>query len=222
MSGGPSEDPVIHVVPARRVTAGLEDRIVELFVASYEDADPDYLRASLERLGSVALAFEGARLIGFGLGDRRRTDLPRLPDQDVHLAGLICVAADHRRRGLMGALGSRAIASDAAPTGGLLCGRVAHPASLRGMTRMPGQVPVLGRPPSVWHRAVGQAIADVYGATSFDPETFVCRGRGRPIGSPRLIVDATPDEWALFAHVDRARGDSLLAFAWMGPAPAGW
>ncbi len=88
------------------------------------------------------------------------------------------------------------------------------------MACMPGTVPAVGRAPSAWHRDVGRAIADAYGAASFDPETFVCRGR--PPGAPRGSAPATADERALFAAVDRARGDSLLAVAWLGDAPADW
>jgi hypothetical protein len=42
------------------------------------------------------------------------------------------------------------------------------------------------------------------------------------IGVPVVAVEATSDEWARFAPVDRRRGDSLLGIAWGGDAPLGW
>ncbi|MCW5889901.1 MAG: hypothetical protein KIT14_05050 [bacterium] len=223
MSGRRADEPVVHVVSSRRVTSGLEDTMVALFAATHHDADPDHPRALLRRLGRVALAFEGRVLVGFALGERRRLDLPRLPAQEVQLVGLACVAEAHRRRGLVRALGTRVVAGDEpSPVSALVCGRVAHPTALGDLPRLPGAVPQVGRVPSAWHRDVGRALATVHGAERFDPATFVCRGRGRPIGAPRRATPVTPDAQALFAAVDPARGDSLLALAWTGAAPRGW
>lgn len=215
-------EPVVHVVPAARVTGALEECVVALFVATHHDADADWVRELLGRLGTVALAFERATLVGFALGDHRRIDLPRLPAQEVHFGGFVCVADGHRRRGLMRRLGARAVAPDGATaSGALVCGRLSDPVGLRAMRRLPGSVPSAGQAPSAWHRDVAAALAEAYGA-AFDPATFVCRGRGRPIGAPRIAPEATADERALFAAVDRGRGDSLLAVAWRGAAPPGW
>ena len=41
-------------------------------------------------------------------------------------------------------------------------------------------------------------------------------------GWPVIEIEATPEEWELFAPVDRSRGDSLLGLAWNPNAPEGW
>jgi hypothetical protein len=90
------------------------------------------------------------------------------------------------------------------------------------MSRNPSAVPRRGHRPTRWQRAVGTAIAEAYGSPGFDPETFVVRGSGRPVGFPAIEIDATPEEWDLFAPVNRQAGDSLLGIAWNPDAPAGW
>ncbi|MFN8642099.1 MAG: hypothetical protein U0802_10760 [Candidatus Binatia bacterium] len=75
--------------------------------------------------------------------------------------------------------------------------------------------------PTPWQREVGAAIAAAYGAAAFDPATFVCRGRGTPIGWPVVEIEAMPEEWALFAPVDRARGVCSGSPGWANRSP-GW
>ena len=205
-------------------TLGADDerRVVDLFAANYRDADVDYLRESMRALRLIALARDGAAIVGFSLADNRRLDLPRLPNRVVRLAGLACVAPAYRRRRLMVALSSLTVRHDLGDDPGLVCGRMAHPATFRLMERLPTAVPRIGVPLTDWQREIGAAIAAAYGTRAFDPATFVCRGRGRPIGYPRIEIEATPDEWAQFRHVDRARGDALLGFAWLSPPPPGW
>jgi hypothetical protein len=212
-----------EVIRADALTAGDEQQIASLFERSYEDADVGYLRESLPHLRTVSVARLAGAIVGFSLSDSRRIDLPRLPAQVVRLAGLACVADALRRRGVMNELSRLGVISTGfADEPGLVCGRMANPATYRGMLRLPSAVPKPGVSPSAWHREVGTAIASAYGVRRFDPETFVCGGRGRPIGHPRIAIDATAEEWEMFRHVDRSKGESLLGFAWLGPAPAGW
>jgi hypothetical protein len=99
---------------------------------------------------------------------------------------------------------------------------MAHPATYRHLSRLPGAVPRLEVPPTPWQQAVGRAIADAYGVVHFDADTFVCSGRGRPIGHPMMDIEATPEEWKLFERIDRSRGESLLGMSWIREPPAGW
>ena len=198
-----------------------------LFDEAYASANHPYLDKSLARLRFVAIATKhSGEAAGFALGDVRRLALPRLPDlQRVSLGGLGCVAADYRRRGLWGALNRRAHEAAAeSPRPGertLSCGRMAHPASFRGMSRSTTLVPRLNRQPTAWQREVGLAIADIYGS-HLDPETFATIGDGEPIGYPRMEIDALHGEWDAFTHVRRERGDALLAISWSPTAPPGW
>lgn len=195
-----------------------------LFRENYRQANAAYLDKSFPGFKHISIATRGPEPAGFALGETRYLDLPRLPAQMVAMAGICCVGAAFRRRGLFVELERRAIAEgQAAPTGRWIsAGRVAHPASFRLMTHLPSAVPRAGVTPSEWQRAVGQAIADAYGVRDFDPATFVCKGAGVPIGYPVLDVDVTPEEWRVFEPVDRDRGDSLLGIAWHPDAPEGW
>lgn len=65
-------------------------------------------------------------------------------------------------------------------------------------------------------------MAGAYGVEHFDPATFVCAGSGKAIGYPILDMDVEPEEWEVFAGVDRDRGDSLLGLCWVPDAPEGW
>jgi hypothetical protein len=151
-------------------------------------------------------------------------ELPRLSAQTVSLAGIACVAPEFRRRGLFRELGRLAITAGTAPENPrrLVCGRVAHPAALRTIGRIPTAVPRPGIRPTSWQQNVGKTIAEAYGVHTFDPTTFVCIGDGRPIGYPRIELEVEPHEWDLFQPVNRDRGDALLAIAWVPEAPPDW
>jgi hypothetical protein len=99
---------------------------------------------------------------------------------------------------------------------------MAHPAAFRVMAGNPTAVPRPGTSPTPWQQEIGRAIADIYGVHSFQPQTFVCKGTGKPIGYPVLEVEVEPKEWEVFRPVDRERGDSLLGIAWSPDAPPGW
>lgn len=195
-----------------------------LFAANYREADLAYLEKSLVKLRylSLATAADGTPA-GFALGESRVMDLPLLPETTVRLAGLCCVSPAYRRQGLFGRLERLALAEGSLMTGArfLSAGRMAHPGSFRTMRANPTVVPRPGIHPTPWQRAVGAAIAAAYGS-AFEPETFVCRGSGVPIGYPLIELDCTPEEWELFTPVDRSKGDSLLGISWSPDAPPGW
>ncbi len=214
----------IRTLTAGALTPADREAIFALFRASYREANAAYLEKSIDKLRNVAIATQDGAPAGFSLGDVRVLDLPRLPAQTVALAGICCIDAAFRRRGLFGALEQAAmLGAGIVPAGPwLACGRMAHPVSARTMIANPTMVPRRGAPTTRWHRAVGTAIADAYGSHDFDPETFVVIGAGTPIGYPILEMEVEPWEWELFVPVDRSRGDALLGMCWRGDAPPGW
>jgi hypothetical protein len=214
--------PTFEALDAAAISPADERAACDLFARTYRDADLDYLRDALRRLRTIALARHAGELVGFALGESRQLDLPRLPAHTVRLAGLACVAPEVRRRGVMQALQERTFLAHPQGAAGLACGRMAHPATYRQMSRLPGTVPRLGVPPTRWQQEVACAIAEAYGVARFDPATFVCAGRGRPIGYPLMDIEASPDDWTLFERIDRDRGESLLGLCWLREPPPGW
>jgi hypothetical protein len=217
--------PVDFAVVATRALDGRSIApVLALFRASYRAANEEYLRASLARFPFLATATSGQSLVGFALGEMRLMDLPRLPAQAVALAGICCVDACFRRRGLFGELERRAFGACGVAPGRrvIYCGRVAHPASFRTMTANPTHVPKRGIPPTSWQQEVGALIAQAYGVKRFDPQRFTCIGSGVPVGYPIMEMETQPGEWDVFAAVDRRRGDSLLGLCWTPDAPQGW
>lgn len=214
----------LQVRQARALSPPERREILALFETSYARANPRFLERSLETLRNVAVARSAGRMVGFALGETRVMDLPRLPSQLVSLAGLACVAREHRRQRLFASLARLALIAADAPARPrrLFCGRMAHPVAMRGMARLATVVPKPGLPPTPWQQEVGRTIAAAYRVHGFDPETFVCRGSGEPIGYPELEFEAEPEEWKVFRAVDRDRGDALLAIAWVPSGPPGW
>jgi GNAT superfamily N-acetyltransferase len=216
----------VRVEESATLSAASRDALFELFTLTYDQADPEYLERSLSRLRFVAIAgAPDGEVVGFSLGDRRDLDLPQVGRTPALLAGLGCVHPDRRRAGVFRYLANVSLRAAGplpdvpVPLG---AGRMAHPASMRTMAAVPSRVPQAGVRPTELQQQVGMIVADAYGVASFDPETFVCRGSGKPIGFPRMHQDVEPHEWDVFAPVDRSRGDSLLALIWQGPAPEGW
>ncbi|MGD0204994.1 MAG: hypothetical protein ABSB57_00880 [Dehalococcoidia bacterium] len=200
------------------------EKVISLFEVNYRQANRAYLEKSLQTLRYLALAEHEGTAAGFALGECRVMDLPRLPGEVVNLAGICCIAPQFRRRGLFRELERLTFVAAKVPahTRRLTCGRMAHPASLRGFHRSPTLVPKPGVRPTPWQQEVGRAIAAAYGSRAFDPETFVCIGSGQAIGYPVIEFEVEPWEWEVFRQVNRDRGDSLLAMAWMPDAPLGW
>lgn len=198
--------------------------LFRLFELNYRQANPAFLEKSLTTLRHAAMAFFGGVAVGFGLAETRVMDLPRLPAQVVTLAGICCIAPEFRRRGLFGKLELLAMSAEAVPETPrrLACGRMAHPAAMRTISRFPKSVPRPGVRPTAWQQQVGRAIAEAYGVRDFDPETFVCIGSGTPTGYPRIEFDVEPHEWEIFEPVDRDRGDALLTIAWVPDPPQEW
>jgi hypothetical protein len=198
--------------------------LLRLFELNYRQANPAFLEKSLTTLRHAAMAYRGGVAVGFGVAETRVMDLPRLPNQVVSLMGISCIAAEFRRRGLFGKLELLAVSAEPAPESPrrLTCGRMAHPAAMRTMTRFPKYVPRAGVRPTAWQQEVGRAIAEAYAVHDFDPETFVCIGSGAPIGYPRIEFEVEPHEWEVFTPVNRDRGDALLAMAWVPDPPPDW
>lgn len=199
--------------------------IHDLFAVNYAQANHAYLDQSFKKLRFTALAYDRETPIGFALGDAVMTTLPRMDGtHGVILAGICCISPDYRRHGLFSLLESKAIQAGGVPEPdkrSLVCGRMAHPASFRILSRNPTVVPRYGVSPTEWQKEVGLFVADLYGC-DLDPETFVVRGKGSPIGYPKIEIKVDEDEWLPFKPVDRDRGDSLLAIAWSPDAPEGW
>jgi hypothetical protein len=212
------------VIEADKASPEDRERAFSLFELNYRQANRAYLEKSLRTLRYLALAEHAGTTVGFALGESRVMDLPRLPRQVVNLAGICCIEPQFRRRGLFAQLEYLAFLATEMPAHSrrLTCGRMAHPAGMRGLTRIPSVVPKPGVRPTPWQQEVGQAIADAFGTQAFDPETFVCIGSGEPIGYPIIEFQVEPIEWEVFRQVNRDRGDSLLAIAWTPDAPPGW
>lgn len=218
----------ILVRDAHEVTVGDRETIAAIFDAAYAQANQPYLDASIERIGRIAFAVsEDGEPAGYAIGRPRWMDLPGFDEpQIVSLHGMRATVPAFRHRGLIGALAgalataARAEFGEFTPPRELICGRFGH-ASRQGAAVEGNTVPWPGLVPTPWQRAVGLAIAEAYGS-NLDPTTFVCRGSGTPIGVPNVEFDATEAERAVFAPVDRSRGDNLLVLAWSPEAPAGW
>jgi hypothetical protein len=212
------------VVEADKASAKDLEAVFSLFEMNYRQANHAYVEKSLATLRYLALAEHERTTVGFGLGECRVMDLPRLPAEVVNLAGICCIAPQFRRRGLFGELERLTMTAAELPPHSrrLTCGRMAHPAALRVFARHPTMVPKPGVRPTPWQQEVGQAIADAFGSHAFDPETFVCIGSGEPIGYPNIEFQVEPEEWEVFRQVNRDRGDALLAMAWMPDAPPEW
>lgn len=214
----------LDVKPTAELTDTERTGLHRVFDDAYVDGDHGYLDDQLATLRDVALATSAeAGVVGFALSDSRVVDLPRLPAQVLRIAGLSCVLASHKRRGISSRLESMAMAAGDAPPAihTLLVSRLAHAA---GLHHVHSRVPVVPRPghrASAWHREVATAVADVLGVASFDPITFVCHGPGRPVGKNVIDLDVPDEEAVLFEPVDRTRGDTLLAL-WWTTAPPRW
>src|SRR5258705_475577 len=121
------------VSPSRRTRARSSNDQSDNVTTSFRERAIAWWAKCLNRwkVSSLASARAGDPLAAFALGEMRLMDLPRLPQQSVALAGMCCVDAHFRRRGLFRELEQRTFLAtplDLRPRL-LSCGRLAHPAS---------------------------------------------------------------------------------------------
>jgi hypothetical protein len=214
-----------RLIPSKELSEQELTFIHDLFDMNYREANHAYLDQSLGKLRFTAMAFDGEIPIGFALGDAVQTELPELTGTHcAALAGICCISPHYRRQGLFSSLEMKSIEGSGVFKRGvrsLLCGRMAHPASFRLMRGFPSVVPRYGISPTSWQRKVGLRVAELYGVV-LDPSTFVVKGKGSPIGYPKIEMDVGEEEWLPFKPVNRDRGDSLLGICWVPDAPEGW
>ncbi len=214
-----------RVVRTDALTKDDLDVVHYLFDQSYRQANHAYLEKSFSRLRYIAIAVVGETPAGFAVADTVETDLPRMSGPKVvNLAGICCVAPEFRRVGLFRKLEGLAAGASGVSRAGkriLVCGRMAHPASFRTISRSPAVIPKYGVPLSDWQKEIGLRAAELYGV-NLNPETMVVIGEGVPIGYPIIEQDVTDEEWLPFQAVNRDRGDSLLGITWSPDAPEGW
>ena len=214
-------------VAAGKDLSGTEvNDIMQLFDQSYRAANHVYLLNSFDVMRWIAMAYDSHGLVGFAVGDAVETELPRCDSmQIVAMAGIACIDTRHRRSGLFGHLALASMKKTGLLTENrsyLLCGRMAHAASYRATSRASNNiVPLAGQSTTQWHREIIECIAELYKVT-VDPLTSRVIGQGIPIGYPLLDYDATEEEKAVFASVNRDNGDSLLAMSWRPEPPQGW
>ena len=208
-----------------RLSQETREQCHKLFAANYREANHRYLDKSLAQLGNIALAWADGALVGFSLADVLLAPIPGLAGkQHVALGGMGCIDAGLRREGLFSRLAQMAGTADNCLEGAgniLACGRMAHPASFRTLSRSPHALPKHGRALTSWHLEVAQCVADFYDVT-LKPGTLVVAGDGRPVGYSNIEMQVEASELAYFKDVDRSRGESLLGIAWLPDAPEGW
>jgi len=216
----------VRVVESSRLSRAELEAVYEIFDATYDQANLPYIEKSRAVLRYVALAESRGEIVGFSFGDSVERELPRLQGpQAISLAGIGCVRAEAQRQGLFGRMAFAAIEAGGAIRAGrrsLFAGRMAHAVTYRTMAAISTSVvPRAGSAIGAWHEEIVAVVARLYGV-EVDLETFVVRGGGVPVGYPRIVFEETREEQALFAAVDRARGDSLLSVCWVPDAPRGW
>lgn len=197
----------------------------QLYDESYQQANHAYLDKSLSKRNYIALALKGKKLAGFALANTIEATLPRMDEpQIITLAGICCIDAEFRRLGLFSNLEGLAAKASGLRTSAkriLMCGRMAHPASFRGMSKLSTAIPKQGETLTDWQKEVALTVAELY-RVSIDPQTLVVKGAGEPIGYPNIDFDLAEEEWLPFQPVNRDRGDSLLGIAWIPDAPENW
>lgn len=211
------------------LTSDTRAQLHAVFSAAYSEPDPDYLDRQLAALQGIGIATEPTgEVVGFTLYGWREVDLPVIGVHGVGLAGLMCVRPGVRRKGVGGACGNAAGMAAVAGPLDLAVTKLATPASLRMIMRsIPvGRWPTVDEPfalyrnPSATQLAVLGALADAHGCKLGDGAVGI--GSGRPIGTPIVEPEVTPEQASLFDRVDRDRGDTLLWVSWLTPPPIAW
>lgn len=218
------ENLVFRVVPGKELNASERDAVHRLFERSYEKPNHAYLDKSLSNLTFITVAYNRDALVCFSVGDVVKTNIPGISEPQIAVAGgLSCIDPAFRKMGLFGYLQKLLMNENGLDDDSrfIMGGRMAHPVSYRVIEKFPGAIPKRGLVLSDWHKEVGLHFAKIYNV-SIDPETFVVKGSGSPIGIPKLEMNINDEDWEIFKHVDRDRGDSLLCIAWYPEAPVGW
>ena len=207
----------------------LRAQLHEVFAAAYRDPDPGYLDDQLAHLQGIGIATErSGGVMGFTLYGRRDLDLPVIGRHGVGLPGLMCVRPGLRRKGVAQSCGNAAAAIALDGPIHLTVLKLATPATLRMVMRsIPvGRWPTADDPyalhlhPTSTQRAVLVELARAHGCEAGDGGVGI--GRGRPIGTPIIEPEVSPEQAALFDRVDRSRGDTLLWVAWLTEPPEAW
>lgn len=217
----------IRIIESNKMNAQVRNKILALFHDSYTQADENYINKSISTFRYIALGEDGEKLIGFAFGDSQKVALPQFEDSiSVAMAGIACIDSNQRQKGLFMSLATQSMMAGGGIQPGkpfLFVGRMAHAITYRTMAKTSPitTVPSGNKPLTSWHKAVGLEIAKLLGS-NLDINTFAIKGDGHPIGFPKLSYTETDEEAALFKHVNRSQGDSLLAMCWMPTAPSGW
>jgi hypothetical protein len=207
--------------------------IRDCFASAFRGADGGHLDRRFAVLSTIGLDWRDGRLLGFSAVGMREADLPFVGHRSFLDCGLTCVDPGAQEAGISNAVGTIAMQHtpfDLPNEFALL--NFATPVMLRaafrfGTAAWPGtdieQVAAAMANPTRAQRAVGQAIADLFGAKSYDAEHWVMRAV-QPFGESGTDPhDLEPGYGELFRHVDRAAGDTLLGmFWWNDPPPAWW
>lgn len=160
---------------------------------------------------------DGKRLTGFSF-----CTLERIGGTPCVLVGLASVKRSPRRETVLRALMSDQLrrAVLAFPDEDVLVGtRMLDAGAFSAFAGLVDIVPRPGHKATGEERAWGRRLAKRFGAEGrIDDRTFIVTGVGEP--APALDHETLkpesidPDVAAMFAEIDRARGDSLIAFGW--------
>ncbi len=186
----------------------------------------------MEGLSTVGLAWKAGRLLGFSAVGMRQAEFPFVGQRSFLDCGLTCVDPRSTEGGVSNAVGTIAMQhtpSELPNEFSLL--NFATPVMLRaafrfGRSAWPGttiaEVSAALASPTSTQRAVGQAIANLYQAASYDAEHWVMRSAESPGTSVTQPHDLESDYQRLFAHVDPAAGETLLGVFWWNDPPSQW
>ena len=152
------DDIEVRVEHAASLSAPDRAAVHRVFARSYSEPNHEYLDRSIDRIGTLAIAFElDGDAIGYAITRGHWLDLPRFHEpQLVVLHGMRCVVPEHRHRGVSGRVNRavteamhREIAAVRLPERRLECGRYGHASRAGGRDDI-SAVPRVGVPPTAW------------------------------------------------------------------------
>ena len=203
-----------------------------VFAAGFPDADPQELNHRIALLSTIALGWKDGEILGFSAVGMIFADLPMIGRRSFMDTGLFCTLPAARQLGLSNAIGN--VALQAAPRPGpneFAVLRFVTPVAMRAVFRFgraawPGasiaEVAANMAHPTACQKAVGAALAALIGAQSYDAEHWVIRTH-ESLGETTVHPEDLEPEYAqLFAHVDAAKGDTLLGVFWWSDPPDVW